>query len=110
MEVVGTDSVDARGVGRLYPVGGVVPLARVSYTLSEWVSLASGASSLKWQGTFTVEGGAGGAFEKGQHPKLEGEYIIGLEDRRRGKIAITLVEKQAGVPKVYHFRGVGPLE
>ncbi len=95
------DSGDAQGVGRLYTVGGLVPLARVSYTILERVSLEGSASSLKWQGTFTTEG---------EHPKLEGQYIIGLQDRRRGKMVITLVEKEAGVPKLYHFRGIGPLE
>ncbi len=85
-------------------------MATVNYVISARVSLEAGASSMRWWGTFTVERGSGGAFEKARHAKIEEKYVLELQDKRRGEILITLVEKQAGVPKDYHFRGVSPLE
>lgn len=102
-----SEGPDLQGMGRLYSPITILStqynilIAEIRYTVSEWVSLRGGSSSMRWQGTFIPEG---------EHPKLEGTYIIELEDKRRGRLLITLIQKQTGIPTLYHFRGVTPLE
>ena len=86
------------GTGKLYDADGKQVIATVTYQLSEKPQTEYTLG--EWWGNFTPEDG---------HLSLKGEFILELEDGRKGRIIITNIRAQPGIPNHHQFQGSGSL-
>jgi len=86
------------GTGKLCDTNQKQVIATVDYTI--WLNPPTKFTLGEWHGDFIPED---------EHLFIQGEYIIELQDKRKGKIIITNIEIQPGVPNHYQFQGSGSL-
>lgn len=88
------------GTGKLYDAKGKEVIATVDYTI--WHNPSTKSTLGEWHGDFIPE-------DEHLFIQGEGEYVIELQDKRKGKIIVTNIEIQPGVPTHYQFQGSGSL-
>ena len=86
------------GRGKLYNVDGERLIAIVSYQI--WERPQTEYTLGEWWGGFILED---------VYLFIQGEYMIELQDKRKGNIIITNIILRAGAFNYYQFRGTGQL-
>ena len=87
------------GIGNLYSIEDEQFVAEINYHL--WEKPPVDHTDGKWWGDF---------IPKPRRHYLKGEYIIELNDKRRGKISIINIDICPGAPNFHRFNGKGLLE
>jgi len=88
------------GIGTLYNMDGKQTIAAINYQII--YKPPTQFSFGEWWGSLNPVN---------DQSLLElGEYIIELEDKRRGKIIINRINAQSGLPAGYEFLGSGPIK
>jgi len=88
-----------RGTGNIYDAEGKQVIEIVNYQV--WEKPQTEYTLGEWWGSFIPET---------EHRFVQGEYILELQDKRKGKIIITHIKAQSGAPNYYQFQGSGPLK
>jgi len=87
------------GKGNLYDVGEKQIMANVKYEIRFTPPTNYGLG--EWNGSFVLEA---------NNVVSLGEYILILQDNRKGKILISRMEMQPDTTIYYEFQGSGPLK
>ncbi len=87
------------GMGKLYDADEKQVIATINYQL--WHNPPTEYTQREWHGSFISED---------EHLFVQGEYIIELQDKRKGRIIITNIKIQSGATSHYQFQGSGPLK
>jgi hypothetical protein len=86
------------GTGKLYDTNQKQVIATVDYTI--WYKPPTKFTLGEWHGRFVLEV---------NNVVSLGEYILILQDNRKGKISISRMEMQPDATIDYEFQGSGPL-
>jgi hypothetical protein len=86
------------GTGKLYDTNQKQVIATVDYTI--WLNPPTKFTFGEWHGRFVLEG---------NNVVSLGEYILVLQDNRKGKVLISHIETQPDATIDYEFQGSGPL-
>jgi len=86
------------GTGKLCDTNQKQVIATVDYTI--WLNPSTKFTLGEWHGSFVLEV---------NNVVSQGEYILILQDNRKGKILISRMEMQPDATIDYEFQGSGPL-
>ena len=87
------------GKGKLYDTDNKQIIATIEYEI--YYTPSTEYTLGEWHGNFIPEN---------EHLYITGEYIIELQDKRKGRIIITHIKVQSGANNYYQFQGSGPLK
>ena len=87
------------GTGKLCDTNQKQVIATVDYTI--WLNPPTKFTTGEWHGRFVLEG---------NNVVSLGEYILILQDNRKGEISISRREMQPDTTIYYEFQGSGPLK
>ena len=87
------------GTGKLCDTNQKQVIATVDYTI--WLNPPTKFILGEWHGRFVLEV---------NNVVSQGEYILILQDNRKGKIIISRMETQPDATICYEFQGSGPLK